>query len=277
MQNKTTPRRFVIEGGRTEGQYWRDLWSYRELFLVLAWRDFLLRYRQTVVGIAWALIRPVIIMLVLTVVGKVGNLPSGGVPFPLFVLCAMLPWQFFSTAISESGGCLVNNSNLVSKIYFPRMVMPAGSVLVSFMDFLIATGFLAVMMAWYHFVPPAQIIFLPVFVLLVFLAALGTGLWLSALMVNYRDFRFIVPFMVQFGLYAAPVITMTRQVPEKWRLLYALNPMVGIIDGFRWCILGGANVIYGSVTGLAVLVVVIITLTGAWYFRAMERSFADHI
>ena len=247
------PRKFVIEAGRTEGQYWRDLWGYRELFFMLAWRDFMLRYKQTAVGLAWALIRPVLIMLVLTVVGRVGRLPSGGGPYPLFVLCAMLPWLFFSTAIAESGASLVNNSNLVSKVYFPRLVMPASSVLVSMVDFLITAVFLALVTIGYHVVPPPQIVFLPFFVLLVFTAALGVGFWIAALMVKYRDFRFIVPFVVQFGLYAAPVITMTSQVPEKWRWVYALNPMVGIIDGFRWCILGGGNVIYSSVTLLSVL------------------------
>jgi lipopolysaccharide transport system permease protein len=268
---------FVIEAGHTEHQYWRDLWKFRELLYFLAWRDFLIRYKQTVVGIAWALIRPFLTMLILTLVMKVGKLPAGGAPAPLFVFCAMLPWQFFSTAMSESGNSLVNNSNLISKIYFPRLVVPAGSVIVSFVDFLVAAAFLVVLMLYYHFIPPSQIVFFPFFVLLIFAASLGTGLWIAALTVKYRDFRFIVPFVVQFGLYAAPVLTMTSHVPEKWRLLYCINPTVGIIDGFRWCILGGQNTVSQLELVLSVLVTTLLVFSGLWYFRKTERTFADII
>src|SRR5215203_1940665 len=230
--------KLIIEAGTAEKNYWSDLWRYRELFYFLAWRDLLVRYKQTVVGVAWSLIRPLLTMLVLTLVfGKFGKMPSGGVPYPLLVFCGMLPWQFFSTALSESGNSLVTNSNLISKVYFPRLVVPASSVITSFVDFLISAAFLVVLMFWYHFVPSSNVMFLPLFVLLAFAASLGVGLWIAALMVQYRDFRFIVPFVVQFGLYLSPVGFLSDVVPEKWRLLYAINPMVGVIDGFRWCIL----------------------------------------
>lgn len=267
----------IIEAGRTERQYWRDLWRYRELFYFLAWRDLLVRYKQTVVGVAWSLVRPALAVLILTVVGKVGKLPAGGVPYTLFVASAMLPWQFFSTALSESGNSLVNNSNLISKVYFPRLVVPASSVITSFVDFLITAVFVAVLMAWYHFLPPAKVWVLPAFVLLAFAASFGAGLWIAALMVKYRDFRFIVPFIVQFGLYASPVILMTSKVPEKWRLLYCLNPVVGIIDGFRWCLLGRENVMYWPGLAMSLAGVVFLVATGFWYFRKTERTFADVI
>src|SRR5882724_2282150 len=235
----------IIEAGQTERQYWRDLWRYRELFYFLAWRDLLIRYKQTVVGVAWSLIRPLLTMLVLTVVfGKLGKMPTGGLPYPLLVFCGMLPWQFFSNALSESGNSLVANSNLISKVYFPRLVVPASSVITSFVDFLISAVFLVALMFWYRFAPPAQIVFLPLFVLLAFAASFGVGIWIAALMVEYRDFRFIVPFIVQFGLYVSPVGFLSSVVPEQYRLLYSLNPIVGVIDGFRWCILGGTQTIY---------------------------------
>ena len=273
------PQRLIIEAGRTKRQYWHDLWRYRELFYFLAWRDFLIRYKQTAVGVAWSLIRPVLTMLILTLVVRLGHLPTGGIPGPLFVFAAMLPWQFFSTAMSESGNSLVNNANLVSKIYFPRLVVPASSVIVSFVDFLISGAFLAILMLCYQFVPPWQIVFLPLLILLVFAASLGTGLWIAALMVEYRDFRFIVPFVVQFGLYASPVVLMTSRVPEKWglRFIYSMNPMVGIIDGFRWSILGREHTIYLPGFILSVAVVIFLVVSGLWYFRRSERTFADTI
>jgi lipopolysaccharide transport system permease protein len=267
----------IIEAGRTERQYWRDLWRYRELFLFLAWRDLLVRYKQTVVGVAWSLIRPALAVLVLSMVGKVGKLPSGGVPYPLFVAAAMLPWQFFSTALSESGNSLVANSNLISKVYFPRLVVPASSVITSFVDFLITAIFVGVLLVWYHFLPPVNVWLLPVFVLLAFAASFGAGLWIAALMVKYRDFRFIVPFIVQFGLYASPVLLPTSEVPEPWRLIYCLNPVVGIIDGFRWCLLGHENVMYWPGLEMSLLGVAVLIMTGIWYFRKTERTFADVI
>jgi lipopolysaccharide transport system permease protein len=268
----------VIEAGRTEREYWRDLWRYRELFYFLAWRDLLVRYKQTFVGIGWSLIRPMLTMLVLTVVfGKLGKMPSGGMPYPLLVLCGMLPWQFFSGAMSESGNSLVSNSNLISKVYFPRLVITASSVITSFVDFLISAIFLVVLMLWYHSKPPAGVLFLPFFVLLVFGAALGVGMWISALMVEYRDFRFIVPFLVQFGLYVSPVGFQTSIVPERFRALYALNPMVGIIDGFRWCLLGSRSSIYLPGVAFALIEVILLIASGLWYFRKTERTFADVI
>ena len=268
----------VIEAGRTEGQYWRDLWRYRELFYFLAWRDILVRYKQTFVGVGWSVIQPLLTMIVLTVVfGKLGKMPSGGVPYPLLVLCGMLPWQFFSTAMAESGNSLVRNSNLISKVYFPRLVITVSTrnhQLCGFPDFRCLSRRLD---DRYRYPPPAAVIFLPFFVLLAFGAAIGVGLWVAALMVKYRDFRFIVPFMVQFGLYISPVGFQSSVVPARFRLLYALNPMVGIIDGFRWCLLGAHNSIYGLGLAISVTVIVVLVASGIWYFRKTERTFADVI
>ena len=285
-QNETRPgtldaprvTQLVIEAGRTERQYWRDLWRYRELFYFLAWRDLLVRYKQTLVGVSWSLIRPLLTMIVLTVVfGKLGKMPSGGLPYPLLVFCGMLPWQFFSTAMAESGNSLVMNSNLISKVYFPRLVITVSSVITSFVDFLISAAFLVVLMIWYRYAPPAAVLFLPFFVLLAFGASLGVGLWIAALMVRYRDFRFIVPFIVQFGLYISPVGFQSSVVPERFRFLYALNPMVGIIDGFRWCLLGAQNSIYWLGLAVAVIEVIALVASGIWYFRKTEQTFADVI
>lgn len=267
----------IIEAGRADRQYWRDLWHYRELFMFLAWRDLLVRYKQTVAGVAWSLIRPALVVLVLTMVGKVGKLPTGGVPYALFVAVAMLPWQFFSTALSESGNSLVSNSNLISKVYFPRLVIPASSVITSFVDFLITTAFVGGLMIWYHFMPPATVWTLPLFMVLAFAASFGAGLWIAALMVEYRDLRFVVPFIVQFGLYASPVLVMTSKVPERWRLIYCLNPVAGIIDGFRWCLLGHENIIYWPGFVTSVIGVIFLIGTGVYYFRKTEKSFADVI
>ena len=268
----------IIEARRTEQQYWRDLWRYRELFYFLAWRDLLIRYKQTVVGVGWSLIRPLLTMLVFTVVfGKLGKMPSGGSPYPLLVFCGLLPWQFFSTAMSESGNSLIANSQLISKVYFPRLVITASSVITSFVDFLISAVFLIGLMIWYHYVPPATIVFLPLFVVVAFAASLGVGLWISALMVQFRDFRFIVPFMVQFGVYISPVGFLSRVVPQRYQLIYSLNPMVGVIDGFRWCVLGGAHTMYWPGLAMSLLAVTIMVATGLWYFRKMEQTFADII
>ncbi len=280
-------QRLIIEAGRSERQYWRDLWRYRELFVFLAWRDLLIRYKQTAVGVAWSLLRPFLTMVVLTLVMKMTKLPGDGVsPVPLFVFCAMLPWQFFSTALSESGTSLINNSNLISKVYFPRLVVPASSVITSFVDFSIAAMFTVLLMIVYRFLPPVNLVFLPFFVVLTFGASFGAGLWIAALMVKYRDFRFIVPFVVQFGLYATPVFAMTARVPQIWnwhgfdipaRLIYSFNPTVGIIDGFRWCILGGPNVIYWPGLIASIGGVIVLVWSGLWYFRKTERTFADLI
>jgi lipopolysaccharide transport system permease protein len=248
------------------------------LFYFLAWRDLLVRYKQTFVGIGWSLIRPLLTMIVLTVVfGKLGKMPSGGAPYPLVVLCGMLPWQFFSTAMAECGNSLVLNSHMISKVYFPRLVITASSVITSFVDFLISGVFLIVLMLWYRYPPPATLLLLPLFVLLAFGASLGVGVWISALMVEYRDFRFIVPFMVQFGLYISPVGFQSSVVPLRFRMLYALNPMVGIIDGFRWCLLGTRGSIYWPAVAIAIIEVILLVASGIWYFRKTEQTFADVI
>jgi lipopolysaccharide transport system permease protein len=273
--------KLVIEAGHTERHYWRDLWRYRELFYFLAWRDILVRYKQTVVGVSWSVIRPVLTMLILTIVfGKLGRMPSAGIPYPLLVFCGMLPWQFFSTALSESGNSLVNNSNLISKIYFPRVIVPSSSVISSFVDFLISAGLLGLLMIYYHYLPSGKIVFLPIFVALALAASLGVGLWVGALMVKYRDFRFIVPFIVQFGLYISPVGFLSDVISEHFsdrvRLLYSLNPVVGVIDGFRWSLLTGQAMYWpGFVASLATSIILV--LTGIWYFRKTERTFADII
>jgi lipopolysaccharide transport system permease protein len=274
----TKTNTLIIEAGRSERQYWRDLWRYRELFAFFTWRDLLVRYKQTVVGVSWSLIRPLLTMTVLTVVfGKLGKLPAFGIPYPLLVFCGMLPWQFFSNALTESGNSLIGNSSMIAKVYFPRLVMIVSSVITSFIDSLISSIFLVALMLWYHFAPPLAVVFLPFFVLLVFAASLGVGTWVAALMVEYRDFRFIVPFVVQFGLYASPVGFQSSIVPAKYRLLYALNPMVGIIDGFRWTLLGATRAIYWPGIAIAGIEVTILLASGIWYFRKTERTFADVI
>lgn len=270
--------KLVIEAGRAEKHYWHDLWRYRELFYFLAWRDLLVRYKQTVIGVAWAVLRPFLTMLVFVVVfGKLAKLPSEGVPYPILVFAAMLPWQFFANALSESSSSLVANSNLISKVYFPRMITPASSVIVSFVDFLISFIILILLMAWYQFVPDWRIFTLPMFIVIAFIAAIGPGLFITALNVEYRDFRYVIPFIVQFGLYVSPVGFSSTVVPEKWRLLYSLNPMVGVIDGFRWAICGGQTELYWPGFALSLGVVAFFLVLGIWYFRKMERSFADVI
>ena len=268
----------LIEADRTERQYWHDLWRYRELFYFLAWRDLLIRYKQTVVGVAWSLIRPLLTMIVLTVVfGKLGKMPSGNVPYPLLVFCVRRPLQFVATSLTESGNSLVTNSNLISKVYFPRLIVTISSVITSFADFLISAVFLAGLMLWYRHVPPAAVVLLPLFVLLAFAASLGVGLWISALMVEYRDFRFIVPFIVQLGLYISPVGFLSSVVPDQYRLLYSLNAMVGVIDGFRWCLLGGQQLIYWPGLAISLVSVTVLVMSGFWYFRRTEQTFADVI
>ena len=269
----------IIEAGRTERQYWQDLWRYRELFYFLAWRDILVRYKQTIIGMAWALIRPFLTMVVFTVVfGKIAKLPTeGGAPYPILVFAAMLPWQFFANSLSECSNSLISNSNLISKVYFPRLIVPSSAVVVSFVDFLISGMILLGLMAWYNFVPSWRIITLPLFIAIAFAASIGSGLWLSSLNVQYRDFRYIVPFIVQFGLYISPVGFSSSVVPEQWRFLYSLNPMVGVIDGFRWAILGGESNLYLPGFLLSLGLVVAFLISGIWYFRKMERTFADVI
>ena len=275
----SNPPQLVIEAGRTERQYWRDIWRYRELFYFLAWRDILVRYKQTVIGMAWALIRPFLTMVVFTVVfGKIAKLPTeGDAPYPILVFAAMLPWQFFANSLAECSNSLITNANLISKVYFPRLIVPISAVVVSFVDFMISGMILLSLMAWYDFVPSWRIIALPLFIAIAFAASMGTGLWLASLNVQYRDFRYIVPFIVQFGLYISPVGFSSSVVPEKWRLLYSLNPMVGVIDGFRWAILGGESQLYLPGFLLSLALVLVFFVTGIKYFRRMERTFADVI
>ena len=274
----TAKSTLVIEAKKTEKQYWQDIWKYRELFYFLAWRDILVRYKQTFIGIAWALIRHFLTMIVFTVVFvNIAKLPSVGVPYPILVFSAMLPWQFFSNSLSECSNSLITNSNLISKIYFPRLIVPTSAVVVSFVDFMISGIILLGLMAWYHFVPRWRILTLPLFIGIAFAASMGAGLWLASLNVQYRDFRFIVPFIVQFGLYISPVGFSSSVVPEQWRLLYSLNPMVGVIDGFRWAILGTSYDIYVPGFVLSLTLVLFFLVTGIWYFRKMERTFADVI
>jgi len=276
MTNKTST--LVIEAGRTERHYWKDLWRYRELFYFLAWRDILVRYKQTVIGLAWALIRPFLTMVVFVFVfSKLAKLPSEGVPYPILVFAALLPWQFFSNAFTEAGNSLINNANMISKVYFPRLVVPVSAVIVSFVDFFISGIILVGLMLWYGFAPDWRILTLPLFILIAFAAALGAGLWTAALNVKYRDFRYIIPFVVQFGLYVSPVGFSSTIVPEQWRLLYSLNPMVGVIDGFRWAILGGNTQLYWPGFLLSLSLVLVILVTGIIYFRKTEKTFADVI
>ena len=269
----------IIEPGRAEKNYWRDLWRYRELFCFLAWRDILVRYKQTVIGIAWAVIRPFLTTVVFTVVfSRIAKLPApGDVPYALFVMAAMLPWQFFSTGLSESSNSLIGNANLISKIYFPRLIVPASAVITSLVDFLITLALMALMMLWYRFLPGLRLLILPLFITLAFGASFGLGLWLCALNVEYRDFRYIVPFIVQFGLYVSPVGFSSSLVPAKWRLLYSLNPMVGVIDGFRWALLRGQTPLDWTSVLMSFCFVVALVASGIWHFRKMERTFADVI
>ena len=271
MEHKT----LVIEAGRTERHYWKDLWRYRELFYFLAWRDVLVRYKQTVIGITWAWLRPFLTMVVFTLIfGKLAQFPSGDVPYPILVFAGLLPWQFFATAFSEAGGSLVSNSNMISKVYFPRLIVPASSVIVSFVDFLIAAVLLAGVMLWYQYLPSWRIITLPFFISVAFFAAMGAGLWVAALNVKYRDFRYVIPFIVQLGLYISPVGFGSNVVPEQWRLVYSINPMVGVIDGFRWALLDESVVPYWPGFFLSLFLIAIIFYTGVRYFRATERTFA---
>ena len=276
----STPRQeLIIEAGRTEQQYWRDLWHFRELFYILAWRDILVRYKQTVIGIAWAVIRPFVTVVVFTLVfNRIAKLEAPeGVPYALFVSVAMMPWQFFASALSEASGSLLNNSGLISKVYFPRLIIPAGSVITSLVDFAITLVMLAVLMVWYQYAPDWRVLTLPLFILLAFAAALGSGLFLCALNVKYRDFRYVVPFIVQFGLYVSPVGFSSTKVPEHLRWLYDLNPMVGVIDGFRWACLRGTVPLEMHTLASSVVVIAAMCAYGMWYFRKTEKIFADVI
>jgi len=269
----------VLEPNRIEKEYWKDLWRYRELFAILAWRDIAVRYKQTFIGVAWALIRPFLTMIVFTVIfGKLAKLPSDGdAPYAILVFAAMLPWQFFSTALSNCSESLISNSNLLTKVYFPRLIVPAAAVITSFVDFLISFVILAGLMLWFQWMPTWRLLTLPLWVAVAFAGSMGSGLWLASLNVQYRDFRYVVPFLVQFGLYVSPVGFSSSIVPAKWQLLYALNPMVGVIEGFRWAIIGKGATINPVGFSLSMGIVALLAITGVRQFRQMEQRFADVI
>lgn len=267
----------VIEPGRAEKNYWNDLWRFRELFYILSWRDLKVRYKQTVLGVAWSVIRPLLTTVIFTVlfsrVAKMTN--PGDEPYALMVFAGMLPWQFFSNALSEASNSLIGNSNLITKVYFPRLIIPASSVITSLVDLAISFVIMLGMFLWYGYLPTWHIFLFPLFVLLAFACAFGIGLYLTAVNVKYRDFRYIIPFIVQFGLYVSPVGFSSFVIDDKWRMLYSLNPMVGVIDGFRWCLLGDPMHWRSFIVSVAMTVMFL--WFGIRYFRKMERSFADNI
>jgi lipopolysaccharide transport system permease protein len=274
----SSPQQIVIEAGRSERHYWRDLWSYRELFLFLAWRDILVRYKQAVIGVAWSVLRPLLTMVIFTIVfGKLAKLPSDGVPYPILVIAAMLPWHLFASAISEGSNSLIQNASIISKVYFPRVIVPLSAVVVSLVDFLISFALLLALMVWYQFTPDWRILFLPAFLILAVVVSIGPILWLAALNVQYRDFRYVVPFLIQLGLFISPVGFSSSIIPEQWRFIYSLNPMVGVIDAFRWSVLGGQTPLYVPGLALSLATAVLLLVSGIWYFRKTERSFADVI
>jgi lipopolysaccharide transport system permease protein len=269
--------RIIIEPGRIERQYWRDLWHYRELFYVLAWRDISVRYKQTAIGVIWAILKPLITTIIFTVLGKLVKIQSGSVPLPLLVMAGNLPWQFFSASLTDSSQSLVANANLISKVYFPRMIIPASAVVTALVDLLITFVLMFAFMAWFHFPPTWRFIALPFLIIVAFLAALGPGLLLTALNVKYRDFRYIIPFVVQIGVYVSPVFFPSTIVSSQWKWLYSLNPMVGVIDGFRWALLDGKGGITLPSFALSLMVTLFFALLGVRYFRKTEQTFADVI
>ena len=271
------PDVLVIEAGRADRQYWLDLWRYRELFLILAWRDVAVRYKQTVIGALWAFLRPFMTMVVFTVVfGSLAKLPTEGTaPYAVLVFAGLLPWTLFSSVLNEASNSVIGNANLVSKVYFPRMIIPLATVVVALIDFLVSLVILAGLMLWYGIAPGWQILLLPFFVMLALLAAIGPSLWAASLIVHYRDFRFLIPFGIQIGLYVSPVGFSSKVVPEQFQMLYSLNPMVGVIDGFRWCILGGESPIFWPGFVASLVVIAALLFWGGRSFRRSERAFAD--
>ena len=267
--------KLVIEAGKVNQQYFKDLLAYRELFLLLAWRDVLVRYKQTVIGVAWSVLRPLLTMIVFTIVfGRLAKMPSEGVAYPILVYAALLPWQFFSNTVSEGGASLVSNANLISKVFFPRIIIPTTAMIVSLIDFLISSVILSALMVWFQLVPTWRVVFLPLFLGLAAIAALGITYLISALNVKYRDFRHVLPFIIQFGLYISPVGFSSSVVPDTWRLIYSLNPMVGVIDGFRWALLGTGGG-PSMMLGVSTLVAIVLFVSGIVWFRARERTMVD--
>lgn len=278
-RTSTARHRLLLSPGCAQRQYWRDLWAFRELFFILAWRDVSVRYKQTAIGVVWAVLRPALTMVVFTAVfGRIAGLPSAGdAPYALMVLAGMLPWTLFSASLGDASNSLVANSNLISKVYFPRMIVPVASIIVAIVDFIVSFFVLLLLMMYYRYWSGWQVLWLPVFVALAVFASLGPGLLVSSLNVKYRDFRYVIPFVVQLGLYVSPVGFSTGVVPEEWRLFYSLNPMVGVIDGFRWCILGGDSPLYWPGFVVSLVVVVFFLWFGVRTFRKNERAFADLI
>ncbi len=267
----------VLEAGRASRHYWRDLWRYRGLLYFLAWRDIKVRYKQAVLGAAWALFQPLVTMVMFTFVfGRLANMPAGGVPYPLLVLAGLLPWQLFASSFSGAGASLVSNSHLVAKVYFPRLVVPLSALAVALVDFLTAMGLYAVVSTWFGVYPTWRVVFIPVFVVLALLIAFGTGLWIAALTVRYRDFRFISPFLLQVGVFATPVGFRADTLPN-WREILALNPLTGVIEGFRWCLLGDTFTLHIDTLATSVAAALVLVAGGVWYFRSTERTFADII
>lgn len=275
--DESDPDVLIIEAGRSDRQYWHDLWRYRELFLILAWRDVAVRYKQTVIGALWAFLRPFMTMVVFTVVfGSLAKLPTEGTtPYAVMVFAGLLPWTLFSSVLSDASNSVIGNANLISKVYFPRMIVPLGTVVVALIDFLVSLVILAGLMVWYGIVPGWQILLLPLFVLMALLAAIGPALWAASLIVHYRDFRFLIPFGIQIGLYVSPVGFSSKVVPEQFLLPYSLNPLVGVIDGFRWCILGGESPIYWPGFVVSLVIIAAMMVWGLRAFRRSERAFAD--
>ncbi|MBR2373024.1 MAG: ABC transporter permease [Lentisphaeria bacterium] len=265
-----------IEAGRATRLYLKDIWEYRELFWILAKRDILVRYKQTVIGIAWAVIQPLMTLVVFTVVfGKIAGLPSGGVPYILMVLAGTLVWQFFSSTVNSGGNSVISNEKLISKVYFPRIIIPTSAMVVHFVDFLISCGIAVVLFAWKMYLPGWRIIFVPFFLLLCAMLGLGVSYFVASLNVKYRDFRYIVPFVVQAGLYLSPVGFSISSIPGKWQMIYSLNPMVGVIEGMRWCLFGSSLPMFALVS--TVIWAIVLLFGGFWMFRRMETEFADFI
>lgn len=266
----------IIESGRIERDYWKDLWRYRELFYILSWRDLKVRYKQTIIGVVWSVIRPLLTMIIFTFVFSQVVKQQSAVPYALLVFAGLLPWQFFAAGLSEASNSLIGNERLISKVYFPRMIIPASSVITSLVDFFISLGLMVLLMIWFKTTPSWQVIFLPAFILMAFIASFGAGLWLTALNVKFRDFKHVVPFIVQIGLYISPVgFTSDAFIPEKYQLLYHVNPMAGVIDGFRWCIFGDRVTIHWEGVLISLAVTLFLLFIGIRTFRRMERSFAD--
>jgi lipopolysaccharide transport system permease protein len=268
----------IIEPNKTAKHLWQELWSYRELFYFLAWKDILVRYKQTVIGIAWSIVRPLLSMVILTIIfSSIAKLPSGNTPYPILVFVATLPWQFFSTTLTMSGNSLISNVNMITKVYFPRIIIPTAAMVVSLVDFIISFAILICMMFWFGCWPTWKVLVLPFFLFLAALTSLGVGYWIGALNVKYRDFRHIVPFVIRFGLYISPVGFSSNLVPGKWRLMYSVNPMVGVIDGFRWALLGKEVNIYLPSIVLSICIAIVLFTSGIWFFTKTERQFADII